>query len=245
MWYINKRKVDSMYNTVLLKLSGEALGDEHGPYNFEMLDDLAKQIKALVKKGVNVGIVCGGGNICRGRTFEKLGMDRKKSDYVGMCATVMNAQVMGEALTNNGVDNKVFTCYPVKNVIDYDPVKARKAIKKGTVCIFGGGIGKPGYSTDTACAQRAYDIEADVILFAKNGCDGVYDKDPNVYEDAVRYDEISYDAFTIKAVKGIRRKFIKNNEAKISSILKSMEEHGLCRKVGTLENYNIYVLLKE
>ena len=193
MWYINKRKVDNMYNTVLLKLSGEALGDEHGPYNFEMLDDLAKQIKALVKKGVNVGIVCGGGNICRGRTFEKLGMDRKKSDYVGMCATVMNAQVMGEALTNNGVDNKVFTCYPVKNVIDYDPVKARKAIKKGTVCIFGGGIGKPGYSTDTACAQRAYDIEADVILFAKNGCDGVYDKDPNVYEDAVRYDEISYD----------------------------------------------------
>ena len=182
-----------MYNTVLLKLSEEALGDNHGPYNFDMLNSLAVQIKALNESGIKVGIVCGGGNICRGRTFEKLGMNREKSDYIGMCATVMNAQVLGEALSNNGVKNKVFTCYPVNNVEDYDASNAKKYIDDNYVCIFGGGIGKPGYSTDTACAKRAVDINADVILFAKNGCDGVYDKDPNQFKDAKRYDVITYD----------------------------------------------------
>ena len=182
-----------MYNTVLLKLSGEALGDNNGPYNFDMLNSLAVQIKALVSKGVKVGIVCGGGNICRGRTFEKLGMNREKSDYIGMCATVMNAQVLGEALNNNTVNNKVFTCYPVHNVENYDPKVAKQYIDKDYVCIFGGGIGQPGYSTDTACALRAKDIQAEIILFAKNGCDGVYDKDPNQFADAKRYDVITYD----------------------------------------------------
>lgn len=182
-----------MYNTVLLKLSGEALGDNNGPYSFDMLDALALQIKALNNKGVKIGIVCGGGNICRGRTFEKLGLNREKSDYIGMCATVINAQVLGEALNNNGVKNKVFTCYPVHNVEDYDAKVAKESVDSGYVCIFGGGIGQPGYSTDTACAKRAADIKADIILFAKNGCDGVYDKDPNQFADAKRYDVITYD----------------------------------------------------
>ena len=181
-----------MYNTVLLKLSGEAIGNEHGPYDFKMLDSLAKQIKAVTKKGVKVGVVVGGGNICRGRTFEKLGMDRKKSDYVGMKATIMNAEVLGEALNNNGVKNKVFSCLSVKNVTDYDPKKANSYLKKGYVCVFGGGTGKPFFSTDTACAMRAHDINADVILFAKNGVDGVYDSDPKTNPNAKRFNELSF-----------------------------------------------------
>lgn len=181
-----------MYKKVLLKLSGEALGDATSPFNFEKLDNYAKQIKALVKKGIQVGIVCGGGNICRGRTFEKLGMDRKKSDYVGMCATIINAQVLGEALTNQKVNNIVFTTYPCKNVKDYDIKKAKSYLKKGYVCIFGGGTGKPFFSTDTACALRASELDLELILFAKNGVDGVYDKDPRVYSDARRIESLSY-----------------------------------------------------
>lgn len=181
-----------MYKTVLLKLSGEAIGSANGPFDFTMLDSLAKQIKKIAEKGTKVGIVVGGGNICRGRTFEKLGMDRKHSDYIGMKATIMNAEVLGEALTNNGVKNKVFTCLPVKNVMDYDAKKANSYLKKGYVCIFGGGTGKPFFSTDTACAMRASDINAEVIFFAKNGVDGVYDKDPGKNADAKRYDAMSF-----------------------------------------------------
>ena len=181
-----------MYKKVLLKLSGEALGDATSPYNFEFLDYLAKQIKALRKKGVQVGIVVGGGNICRGKTFEKLGMDREKSDYVGMQATNLNAQVLGQSLTNNGVLNKVLTTYPVKGVLDYSVKRANSYIKKGYVVVFGGGTGKPFFSTDTACALRAKDIGSEVILFAKNGVDGVYDSDPKTNPNAKRYEELYF-----------------------------------------------------
>ena len=182
-----------MYNTVLLKLSGEALASDKGPFDFDFLNDLAKQIKDIVSKGVKVGIVVGGGNICRGRTFEKLGLNKEQSDYVGMCATVINAQTVGAALDLNGVKNIVFTTFPVSRVKDYDPKVANRYLKKGYVCIFGGGTGKPFFSTDTGCALRAKDIKADCILFAKNGTDGVYDSDPNTNPNAKRFKTLSFD----------------------------------------------------
>ena len=181
-----------MNKTILLKLSGEALGNKSGPYDFEFINYLAKQIKDIRKKGVKVGIVCGGGNICRGRTFEKLGMKRPDSDYVGMTATVMNSQVLSSALSKLKVKNIVFTSYPVKNVVDYTKTKANKYLKQGYVVIFGGGTGKPFCSTDKACALKANDIKAEVILFAKNGTNGVYDSDPQTNPNAVKYDEISF-----------------------------------------------------
>lgn len=181
-----------MYNTVLLKLSGEAIAEKTYPFSIDTLDYLSKQIKALVKKGVKVGIVVGGGNMCRGRQFKLLGIEPERADYIGMCATVMNAQMLGAALTKNKVNNIVFTTFPVSKVIDYDAKKANRYLKKGYVCIFGGGTGKPFFSTDTACALRATDIKADAILFAKNGTNGVYDSDPNKNPDAKRYDELSY-----------------------------------------------------
>ena len=181
-----------MYNTVLLKLSGEAIADKTFPYSIDTLDDLAKQIKALVKKGVKVGIVVGGGNMCRGRQFKLLGIEAERADYIGMCATVMNAQMLGAALTKNKVENKVFTTFKVNKVEDYDVKKANRYLNKGYVCVFGGGTGKPFFSTDTACALRAKDINAEAILFAKNGTNGVYDSDPNKNPNAKRYETLSY-----------------------------------------------------
>lgn len=181
-----------MYKTVLLKLSGEALGGKKGPYDFEFINYLAKQIKDIRKKGIKIGIVCGGGNICRGRTFEKLGMKRPYSDYVGMTATVMNSEVLSFALKNVGVKNKVLTLFSCNKVEDYSIAKANKYLKAGNIVIFGGGTGKPYCSTDKACAMRAKDIKADVIMFAKNGTDGVYDSDPKTNPKAKKFDEMSF-----------------------------------------------------
>lgn len=178
-----------MYKRVLLKLSGEALGC---PYDVNILDSLAKQIKQLVKEGIEVGVVVGGGNICRGKTFEKLGLDRKQADYIGMEATVMNAQMLTASLIKNDVNAKCLSTIKVQNVLDYDTNKALNLLKKKVVCVFGGGTGKPFFSTDTGSALRAKDIKADVILMAKNGVDGVYSADPDLDPSATRYKEMTF-----------------------------------------------------
>lgn len=179
-----------MYKRILLKLSGEALGN---PFDTKVLEDISKQVKKLVEDGIEVGIVVGGGNICRGRTFEKLGLDRKEADYIGMTATVINARMVEASLLKQGVKAKTLTTYKVQRVMDYDTRKANSLLSKGTVCVFGGGTGKPFFSTDTGSALRAKDIKADVILMAKNGVDGVYSADPKVDKNAIRYDELSFD----------------------------------------------------
>ncbi len=179
-----------MYKRVLLKLSGEALGC---PYDIKILDSLALQIKKLVSEGIEVGVVIGGGNICRGKTFEKLGLDRKESDYIGMEATVMNAQMLTAALIKNGVNAKCLSTISIQRVADYTKQKALNLLKKKTVCVFGGGTGKPFFSTDTGSALRAVDIKADIILMAKNGVDGVYSADPDIDPTATRYNELTFD----------------------------------------------------
>lgn len=163
------------------------------PYDVKVMDDLAKQIKKLVKDGIEVGVVVGGGNICRGRTFEKLGFDKREADYVGMEATVMNAQMLTAALIKNGIKAKTLSTIKVQRVADYTKEKAISLLKKKVVVVFGGGTGKPFFSTDTGSALRAKDINADVILMAKNGVDGVYTADPDTDPTATRYDEITFD----------------------------------------------------
>ena len=179
-----------MYKRILLKLSGEALGN---PFDNEILDDIARQVKEIVKFGVEVGIVVGGGNICRGRTFEKLGLDRRNSDYIGMTATVINAQMIEASLKKIGVKAKTLSTIKVQRVLDYSKKEALNLLSKKTVCVFGGGTGKPFYSTDTGSALRAKDIKAEVILMAKNGVDGVYSADPKLDKKAIRFDELSFD----------------------------------------------------
>lgn len=179
------------YKRVMLKLSGEALAGENGfGIDFNIAMNIAKAVKELVDMGIEVGAVVGGGNIWRGRSGE--GMDRTTADYMGMLATSINALALQDSLESLGVDTRVQTAIEMKEISEpYIRRRAMRHLEKGRVVIFGAGTGNPYFSTDTAAALRAAEIEADVILLAKK-VDGVYDKDPHKYDDAKKYDELSY-----------------------------------------------------
>ena len=181
-----------MYKRVLLKLSGEALASNDFPFSTDTLNDVARQVKEISKMGVKVGIVVGGGNICRGRIFEELGFDRVESDYVGMLATVINAKLVAEAIKNQGIKAKAMSAVEAVDTESFDADKANQYLDEGYVLVFGGGVGKPYHSTDTGSAQRAMDINAEVILMAKSGVDGVYDSDPKTNPNAKRFNEITF-----------------------------------------------------
>ena len=181
-----------MYSRVLLKLSGEAISASDFPFSVKTLNDVALQIKQVSDMGVKLGIVVGGGNICRGRLFEELGFDRVKSDYTGMFATVINAVMLENALNRVGCKAIAMSVIKAQNVLDFSVEKANELLNEGYVVVFGGGYGEPYYSTDSGAAQKAIDIKAQIILMAKSGVDGVYDSDPDTNTNAVRYDEITY-----------------------------------------------------
>lgn len=175
---------------VLLKLSGEALaGEKHTGFDEATVVKVAKQVKQLVDDGVEVGVVIGGGNFWRGRTSEN--MDRTKADQIGMLATVMNCIYVSEIFRSEGMKTQVLTpfeCGSFTKLFSKD--RANKYFEHGMVVFFAGGIGHPYFSTDTTTVLRAVEIEADVILLAK-AIDGVYDSDPKVNPNVVRYDEVS------------------------------------------------------
>lgn len=181
----------SAYKRVVLKISGEALAGKKGfGFDFDVLKKIALEVKDLIAMEVEVGLVVGGGNIWRGRTGE--GMDRSTADHMGMLATCINALALQDALEGMGVMTRVQTAIEMKEIAE--PFIKRRAVRhleKGRVVIFAAGTGNPYFSTDTTAALRAAEIEADVILLAKN-VDGVYDKDPNKYSDAKKYDKLSY-----------------------------------------------------
>ncbi|MBX2860119.1 MAG: UMP kinase [Vampirovibrio sp.] len=192
------------YKRVLLKISGEALmGDQGFGIKPEVVSTVADEIAAIMEEGVKVAVVVGGGNIFRGlQNSSKLGMDRAAADYVGMLATVMNALILQGVLKSRGVQVRVLTAISIDKVAEpYIRLRAMRHLEKGRVVVFGGGTGNPFFSTDTTSALRAAEIGADVVLMAKNGVDGVYDKDPNVHSDATRYDELTYDDVLIKNLK--------------------------------------------
>lgn len=179
------------YKRVMLKLSGEALAGENGfGLDFNVAKSIALEIKKLVDMGVEVGAVVGGGNIWRGRTGE--GMDRTTADYMGMLATCINALALQDSLEQVGVKTRVQTAIEMKEVAEpFIRRRAMRHLEKGRVVIFAAGTGNPYFSTDTTAALRAAEIEAEVILLAKK-VDGVYDKDPHKYDDAKKYDKLSY-----------------------------------------------------
>ena len=180
----------SEYKRVLIKLSGEALaGDKKMGFDEATCVGVAKQIKVLVDKGVQVGIVIGGGNFWRGRTSEKI--DRTKAASIGMLATVMNCIYVSEIFRTEGMMTQVLTpfeCGSFTKLFSKD--RANKYFEKGMVVFFAGGIGHPYFSTDMGTVLRAIEIEADIILSAKS-IDGVYDSDPSKNPDAKKYDKIS------------------------------------------------------
>ena len=191
------------YKRVLLKLSGEALaGDDNFGINAKTVSDIAKQIKDAKELGVEIAIVCGGGNIWRGKTGSDMGMERAAADYMGMLATVMNGLAVQNALEQIGIQTRLLSAIEMRQVAEpYIRRRAVRHLEKGRIVIFGAGTGSPYFTTDTTAALRAAEINADVILMAKNGVDGVYSADPKLDENAIRFDEITYNDVLTKDLK--------------------------------------------
>jgi uridylate kinase len=181
-----------VYQRILLKLSGEVLAGESGKgIDFDTVKPICEVIKECADLGVQIGIVVGGGNFWRGRSSGS--MDRTRADQMGMLATVINCLALQEALIQEGNDAVVMTALDIQRVArPFNKDEAVRLLEGGRVVIFGGGTGNPFFSTDSGAALRACEIEADIFFKATN-VDGVYDKDPNKFADAVKYDTLSYD----------------------------------------------------
>ncbi len=179
---------------MLLKLSGEALqGPASYGIDFGTVESIARQVKAVVERGVEVGMVIGGGNIWRGEPAAARGMERAQADYIGMLATVMNGLALQSAMERIGLHTRVQSAVTMTEVAE--PYIRRRAIRhfeKGRVVIFAAGTGNPYFTTDTAASLRALEIGADVLLMAKNRVDGVYDADPNREPTARKFQHLSY-----------------------------------------------------
>ena len=182
------------YRRVVLKLSGEALaGDQGYGIDPKTISSIANQIKEVVEMGVQMAVVVGGGNIWRGMAGSAKGIDRATADYMGMLATVMNSLALQDSLEKVGVPTRVQTSIEMRQVAEpYIRRRAIRHLEKGRVVIFAAGTGNPFFSTDTTAALRAAEIEADVILMAKNNVDGVYSADPSRDPRAVKYETLTY-----------------------------------------------------
>ncbi len=179
---------------VVLKLSGEVFGGGAVGVDPEVVSEIARQIAHVVRLGVQVAVVVGGGNFFRGAELERRGMDRSRADYMGMIATVMNCLALQDLLEKTGIDTRVQSAITMAQVAEpYIPRRAIRHLEKGRVVIFGAGAGMPYFSTDTVAAQRALEIHADVVLMSKNGTDGVYTADPRTDPDAVKLETVTFD----------------------------------------------------
>jgi len=190
------------YRRVLLKLSGEVFGGGKGiGVDINVMRDVAKQIKDVVKGGVQLAVVVGGGNYFRGAELQQVGMDRARADYMGMLGTVMNCLALQDFLEKEGVDTRVQTAITMGQVAEpYIPRRAIRHLEKGRVVIFGAGAGMPFFTTDTVAAQRALEIGSEALLLAKSGVDGVYSADPKKDPKATKFDQISYSEVLSKSL---------------------------------------------
>jgi uridylate kinase len=189
------------WNRVVLKLGGEMFGGGQVGLDPDVVQDVAAQIADVVRTGVQVAVVIGGGNFFRGQELSERGMDRGRADYMGMLGTVMNCLALQDFLDKQGVETRVQTAITMGQIAEpYIPRRAIRHLEKGRVVIFGAGLGAPFFSTDTCGAQRALEIGAEVLLLAK-AVDGVYDSDPRRNPAAVRYEQISYAEVLAKGLK--------------------------------------------
>jgi len=183
------------WSRVLLKLSGEAFAGDgsHGVIDYQAVAKIASEVAGLQRSGVQTAIVIGGGNVMRGQLAEKAGMKRVTADHIGMLGTVINALALQDSLEQQGIHTRVQTAVPIQTVAEpYINRRALRHLEKDRVVILAGGTGNPFFTTDTAAALRASEVRAGAILMAKNGTDGVYDKDPRQHPDAVKFDRIAY-----------------------------------------------------
>ena len=195
-------QVRKSYKRVLLKLSGEVFGGEKGVgVDPDVVHDVALQIADVVRSGIQVAIVVGGGNYFRGAELQERGMDRARADYMGMLGTVMNCLALQDFLEKEGIETRVQTAITMGQVAEpYIPRRSIRHLEKGRVVIFGAGAGMPFFTTDTVAAQRALEIGADALLLAKSGVDGVYSADPRKDSSATKFDFISYDDVLSKSL---------------------------------------------
>ncbi len=232
-----------VYNRILLKLSGEVLaGNQKSGIDFDVANSICEVIKECVNLGVQVGIVVGGGNFWRGRSSGS--MDRSKADQMGMLATVMNSLALADTLEQLSVPACVQTAVAMERIAEpFSKEKAIKKLKKGTVMIFGCGTGNPYFTTDTAAALRAAEIEADIMFKASN-VDGIYDKDPHKFADAKKYDTLSYTeilAKDLRVMDGTAASLCKDN--KLPILVFNLENPS--NIISAVKGENIGTIVKE
>ena len=221
------------YKRVLLKLSGEALmGAQQFGIDQSVLDRYASEIEASVKRGVQIAVVVGGGNIFRGVQAESGGMERAQGDYMGMLATMINSMALQAALEKKGITTRLQSAIKMEQIAE--PFIRRRAVRhleKGRVVIFGAGTGNPYFTTDTAASLRAVEIHADVILKGTR-VDGIYDKDPEKHSDAVRYQTLQYSEALIGNLQVMdMTAFALCQENRVPIIVFDMNRHGNLLKV--------------
>jgi uridylate kinase len=230
------------YKRVLLKLSGEVFGGGKVGVDPDVVQNVAKEIAAVVEAGVQVAVVTGGGNFFRGAELQQRGMERARADYMGMLGIVMNCLALQDFLEKIGVDTRVQTAITMGQVAEpYIPRKAIRHMEKGRVVIFGAGMGLPFFSTDTVAVQRALESKCDVVLVAKNGVDGVYSADPKKDPTAVKYDELTYGEAIAQGLRIMdQTAFALCGENKLPMVVFGMEPEGNIlrvvqgEKIGTL-----------
>jgi uridylate kinase len=186
------------YKRVLLKLSGEVFGGGKVGVDPDVVQKIAREIASVVRAGVQVAVVTGGGNFFRGAELQQHGMDRARADYMGMLGIVMNCLALQDFLEKEGIETRVQTAITMGQVAEpYIPRRAIRHLEKGRIVIFGAGAGMPYFSTDTVAAQRALETKCEVVLMGKSGVDGVYSADPHKDPNAIKYDQITFqDALT-------------------------------------------------
>ena len=221
------------YKRILLKLSGEALmGDKQFGIDNDRLAQYAKEIKTIVDKGVECAIVIGGGNIFRGVQAEEGGMERTQGDYMGMLATVINAMALQSSLESIGIVTRLQSAIELKQIAEsFIRRRAMRHLEKGRVVIFGGGTGSPFFTTDSAAALRAVEIEADVILKGTR-VDGIYTSDPEKDPSAIRYDNISFNEVYEKDLKVMdMTAFTLCNENDLPIVVFDMNKEGNLQRI--------------
>jgi uridylate kinase len=216
------------YKRVLLKLSGEVFGGGKVGVDPDVVQAIAREVKAVVDAGVQIAVVTGGGNFFRGAELQQRGMDRVRADYMGMLGIVMNCLALQDFLEKMGVETRVQTAITMGQVAEpYIPRRAIRHMEKGRVVIFGAGMGMPYFSTDTVAVQRALESKCDVVLVAKSGVDGVYSADPKIDPTATKYDELTYDHAIAQGLRIMdQTAFALCGENKLPMIVFGMEPEG-------------------
>ena len=233
------------YHRILLKLSGEALmGNQQYGIDPDRLKEYAEEIKAVVDKGVQIAIVIGGGNIFRGLSGSSKGVDRVQGDHMGMLATVINALALQSSLENEGIETRVQTAIKIDEVTEpFIRRRAMRHLEKGRVVIFGGGTGNPYFTTDSAAVLRAIEIKADVILKGTR-VDGIYSADPEKDQNAIRYNQITFEDVLRKGLKVMdTTAFTLSQENELPIVVFDMNKAGNLMKVVTGEDVGTVVNL--